>query len=150
MLLPSVIKRSWSKSLEDRNIFLISWTIVPLILFSLSSSKLAHYILPIFPALSILTATTLTGMFQKRGYNVKRQLAFVWVLQSLNIVCLVLGLIWPAILPAQVRNSLTSIAWSIAAYAIICLVILIALFWGKAAKLWQSQSNVFAVHVLGA
>ena len=149
MLLPSVIRRSW-KSLEDRKIFLLSWTMVPLVLFSLSSSKLAHYILPIFPALSILTATTLTGMFQKRGYNVKRPLAFVWVLQSLNIVYLVLGLIWPAILPAQVRDSLTPIAWSITGYAIICLVILIALFWSKAAKLWQSQSNVFAVHALGA
>ena len=150
MLLPSVIKRSWSKSLDDTKIFLLSWSIVPLILFSLSSSKLAHYILPIFPALSILTATTLTGMFQKRGSNVKRPLAFVWVLQSLNILYLVLGLIWPAILPGQVRDSLTSIPWSIAGYAIICLVILIALCWGKAAKLWQSQSNVFAVHALGA
>ncbi len=150
MLLPSVIKRSWSKSLDDTKIFLLLWSIVPLILFSLSSSKLAHYILPIFPALSILTATTLTGIFQKRGSNVKRPLAFVWVLQSVSILYLVLGSIWPAILPGQIRQSLTSIPWSIAGYAIICLVILIALCWGKAAKLWQSQSNVFAVHALGA
>jgi 4-amino-4-deoxy-L-arabinose transferase-like glycosyltransferase len=123
---------------------------VPLIFFSLSSSKLAHYILPIFPALSILTATTLTGMFQNRGYNVKRPLAFFWVLQSLNILYLGTGLIWPAILPTQIRDSLTPMAWSIAGYAMICLVILIALGWGKAAKFWQSQSTVFAVHATGA
>ena len=150
ILLPSVIKRSWSKSLDDRKIFLLSWSIVPFILFSLSSSKLAHYILPIFPALSILTATTLTGMFRERGYNAKRPIAFVWVLQSLSILYLVLGLIWPTILPVQVRDSLAPNLWFIAGYAIICLVILLALCWGKAAKLWQSQSNVFAVHALGA
>jgi 4-amino-4-deoxy-L-arabinose transferase-like glycosyltransferase len=150
MLLPSVIKRFWSQSFDDRKIFLLLWSVVPLIFFSLSSSKLAHYILPIFPALSILTATTLTGMFQDRGYKVKRPLAFVWVLQSVSILYLVLGSIWPAILPGQIRQSLTSIPWSVAVYAMICLVILIALGWGKAAKLWQSQSNVFAVHAVGA
>lgn len=149
VLLPSVIKRYWSQSLDDRKIFLLSWSILPLIFFSLSSSKLAHYILPIFPPLSILTATTLTGMFQNRGYNV-RPLALFWLLQSLNILYLFLGLIWPAILPRQLRDSLGPMAWSVAVNAIICLVILIALGWSKAAKLWQSRSTVFAVHAVGA
>jgi len=149
MLLPSVIKRHWSQSLDERRIFLLSWSMVPLLLFSLSSSKLAHYILPIFPALSILTATTLTGMFQNRGYHVKRSLRWLWVLQSVNILYLALGLIWPAILPAQIRDSLAPISWSVAGYAMICLVILISLGWGKTAKLWQSQSTVFAIHAVG-
>jgi 4-amino-4-deoxy-L-arabinose transferase-like glycosyltransferase len=150
VLLPSVIKRNWSQSLDDRRIFLLSWSIVPLIFFSLSSSKLAHYILPIFPALSILTGTTIAGMFQNRGYDVKRPLRWFWVLQSVNILYLMLGLIWPAILPARIRDSLTPMAWSIAGYASICLVILSSLRWAKAAKLWQSQSTVFAVHAVGA
>ena len=150
VLLPSVIKRNWSQSLDDRRIFLLSWSIVPLIFFSLSSSKLAHYILPIFPALSILTGTTIAGMFQNRGYDVKRPLRWFWVLQSVNILYLILGLIWPAILPARIRDALTPMAWSIAGYAIICLVILSSLRWAKAAKLWQSQSTVFAVHAVGA
>jgi 4-amino-4-deoxy-L-arabinose transferase-like glycosyltransferase len=149
-LLPSVIRNYRWQSLDDRKIFLLSWSILPLILFSLSSSKLAHYILPIFPALSILTATTLTGMFQNRGHNVKRPLALFWLLQSFNILYLVLGLIWPAILPRQLRESLGPVAWSVAVYAIICLVILLSLGWSKAAKLWRSQSTVFAVHALGA
>jgi 4-amino-4-deoxy-L-arabinose transferase-like glycosyltransferase len=149
-LLPSVIRNYRWQSLDDRKIFLLSWSILPLILFSLSSSKLAHYILPIFPALSILTATTLTGMFQNRDYNVKRPLALFWLLQSFNILYLVLGLIWPAILPRQLRESLGPVAWSVAVYAIICLVILLSLGWSKAAKLWRSQSTVFAVHALGA
>jgi 4-amino-4-deoxy-L-arabinose transferase-like glycosyltransferase len=149
-LLPSVFRSYWSQSLDDRKIFLLCWSILPLILFSLSSSKLAHYILPIFPPLSILTAITLSGMFQNRGYDVKRPLAFVWALQSLNILYLVLGLIWPVILPEQIRGTLRPMAWSIAVYAITCLVILIALGWGKAARLWRSQATVFAVHALAA
>ena len=149
-LLPNVARRYWSQPLDEKKIFLVSWSILPVIFFSLSSSKMPHYILPIFPALSILTATTLTGMFQNRAGNVKRPLAAFWVLQSLNIMYLILGLIWPAIVPEQVRDSLAAVVWPIGAYAMICLVILIALGWGKTAKLWQSQSSVFTVQAIGA
>ena len=148
-LLPNVIRRYWSQPLDEKKIFLVSWSILPVIFFSFSSSKMPHYILPIFPALSILTATTLTGMFQNRDDNIKRPLAAFWVLQSLNILYLVLGLIWPAIVPEQFRDSLTAVAWPIGVYAMICLVILLALGWGKAAKLWRSQSSVFTVQALG-
>ena len=150
MLIPSVVKRYWSRSLDEKNIFLISWAILPLILFSISSSKLPHYILPIFPALSILTATTLVGSFQDRECNIKRPLAALWLLQSLAVVYLVSGLLWPAILPMQIRHSLPSMAPSICLYAVTCLVILVALALGKTAGLWRSQSKVFVVHTIGA
>ncbi|HEX6437452.1 MAG TPA: glycosyltransferase family 39 protein [Candidatus Binatia bacterium] len=149
-LLPSVIRRYWSQSLDDRKIFLIVWSTVPLVLFSVSRSKLPHYILPIFPALSILTATTLSSMFQNRAHNLKRPLAFFWALQSLSIWYLVLGLIWPVILPDRIRGAFISMKWSIVVYAIICLAVLIALGWGKIAQLWRSQSTVFALHAAGA
>jgi 4-amino-4-deoxy-L-arabinose transferase-like glycosyltransferase len=144
------MRRYWSQPLDDREIFLLSWSILPLIFFSLSSSKLPHYILPIFPALSILTATTLSCMFQNRAHNIKRPLALFWALQSLSVLYLVLGLIWPVILPDPIRGAFVSMKWSIGVYAIICLAILIALGSGKIAKLWRSQSTVFAVHALGA
>jgi 4-amino-4-deoxy-L-arabinose transferase-like glycosyltransferase len=149
-LLPSVMRRYWSQPLDDRKIFLIVWSTVPLVLFSVSHSKLPHYILPIFPALSILTATTLSCMFQNRAHNIKRPLALFWALQSLSVLYLVLGSIWPVILPDPIRGAFVSMKWSIGVYAIICLAILIALGSGKIAKLWRSQSTVFAVHALGA
>ena len=40
MLLPSVVKRYWLRPLDDKNIFLTLWVILPLIFFSISSSKL--------------------------------------------------------------------------------------------------------------
>jgi 4-amino-4-deoxy-L-arabinose transferase-like glycosyltransferase len=149
-LLPSVIRRYWSRPLDKKHIFLICWSILPLIFFSISSSKLPHYILPIFPPLSILTATTLVGMLENREYDIKRPLAALWLLQSLASVYLLSGLIWPAILLTQIRHSLPSIAWSVCVYAVICLVILIALGLAKAAGLWKSQSKVFVMHAIGA
>ena len=149
-LLPSVVRRHWSRPLDEKHIFLICWSILPLIFFSISSSKLPHYILPIFPALSIMTATTLVGMFQNREYNIKRPLSALWLLQSLASVYLLSGLIWPAILPTQIRHSLVPIAWSICVYAVTCLVILFALGSARAAGLWKSQSKVFVVHAAGA
>jgi 4-amino-4-deoxy-L-arabinose transferase-like glycosyltransferase len=150
MLLPNVIKRYWSRPLDEKNIFLILWFILPLIFFSISSSKLPHYILPIFPALSVLTATTLVGLFQDRGCNIKRPLAALWWLQSLAIGYLVLGLLWPAIIPMQIRHSLPSMAPSICLYAATCVAILVALGLGKTAGLWRTQSRVFVVHAVGA
>jgi 4-amino-4-deoxy-L-arabinose transferase-like glycosyltransferase len=150
MLLPSVIKRYWSRSLDEKNVFITLWFIVPLTFFSISSSKLPHYILPIFPALSVLTATTLVGLFQNRECNIKRPLAALWWLQSLAILYLVSGLLWPAILPRQLHYSLPSMAPSIWLYAVTCVVILAVLGLGKTAGLWRSHSKIFIVHALGA
>jgi 4-amino-4-deoxy-L-arabinose transferase-like glycosyltransferase len=150
MLLPRIIKRNWSRSLDEKDIFVILWAILPLIFFSISSSKLPHYLLPIFPALSVLTATTLAGSFQDRHYNIKRPLAALWLLPSLAIVYLVSGFLWPAMLPMHLHHSLASMAWSVCLYALTCLVILVALGLKKTAGLWRSQSKVFIVHALGA
>ena len=148
-LLPSVIRRYWAHPLDDEKIFLIVWSTVPLILFSVSHSKLPHYILPIFPALSILTATALPSMFENRAHIIVRPLAVFWALQSFSILYLVLGLIWPMILPDGIRDAFISIKWSIGLYAIICLATLTALGLDKIAKLWRSQSTVFAIHAAG-
>ncbi|MBN1520942.1 MAG: glycosyltransferase family 39 protein [Candidatus Aureabacteria bacterium] len=44
---------------DKRYLFLYLWIIVPLVFFSLSGSKLPGYILPVYPALSIITADVL-------------------------------------------------------------------------------------------
>lgn len=57
-LLPSFIKNYFSSNgtLEKRNNrFLAVWVLGPLVFFSLSGSKLVHYLLPIFPATALLT-----------------------------------------------------------------------------------------------
>jgi 4-amino-4-deoxy-L-arabinose transferase-like glycosyltransferase len=44
------------RPLDDRVVFLVLWVIVPFVLFSLSRSKLPHYMLPLVPAVALLAA----------------------------------------------------------------------------------------------
>ncbi|NOY22820.1 MAG: hypothetical protein GXO70_04820 [Acidobacteria bacterium] len=66
-LLPGVLKHlfsaGWRKLRHDNALYLLMWIFVPLIFFSLSESKLATYILPVFPPLAILFA----GEFELSG-----------------------------------------------------------------------------------
>lgn len=49
--------------------YLLCWLVVPFLFFSLSSGKLATYILPCFPALSIITAAGLVEYFEKSRHR---------------------------------------------------------------------------------
>jgi 4-amino-4-deoxy-L-arabinose transferase-like glycosyltransferase len=59
-LLPLVFIRAFRqrlKNMEDCHLLLLLWVLVTLAFFSVASSKLATYILPIFPALSLLVGS---------------------------------------------------------------------------------------------
>jgi 4-amino-4-deoxy-L-arabinose transferase-like glycosyltransferase len=57
--LPTTIAHLRKRSLEGERLFLILWIVLPLLFFSLSSSKLPHYILPVFPPLAIIVGATI-------------------------------------------------------------------------------------------
>ncbi len=44
------------RPLDNRIVYLVLWVIVPFVLFSLSRSKLPHYMLPLVPAVALLAA----------------------------------------------------------------------------------------------
>ena len=48
------------------SLFLLSWVLFPLGFFSLSGSKLATYILPVFPALAVLLSRSLARVMEKQ------------------------------------------------------------------------------------
>ncbi len=50
-----VLGAKWEKR-EKTNLFLILWVLVPLLFFSLSQSKRPQYILPLMPAIALLTS----------------------------------------------------------------------------------------------
>jgi len=54
VLLPNAIRYLCKRSIGCERLFLVLWMMVPLIVFSFSSAKLAHYILPVFPAVAIM------------------------------------------------------------------------------------------------
>jgi 4-amino-4-deoxy-L-arabinose transferase-like glycosyltransferase len=63
VLLPIGIADLRKRSLTDEQLFLILWIALPFFVFSLSASKLPHYILPLYPPLAILVGAMIAKVF---------------------------------------------------------------------------------------
>ncbi|KPC55058.1 glycosyltransferase family 39 protein [Amantichitinum ursilacus] len=64
-VLPQALRQGWAKSAGEHfqpNRFLLIWAVFIFVFFSRSDSKLPSYILPIFPALAMLSAQVLTRL----------------------------------------------------------------------------------------
>lgn len=66
--LPGSLKKSWNERHANNgtSLFLLIWPLVIILFFSLSSSKLIPYILPVFPALSLLVAHRAASQWHSR------------------------------------------------------------------------------------
>jgi 4-amino-4-deoxy-L-arabinose transferase-like glycosyltransferase len=124
LVLPWIIKNLWRRSWDDKTLYVVLWVSVPLLFFSASHSKLPHYILPIFPALSILAGATLVGLYEQSGSELRWAMISVWVVQSLNALYLLLGLFYPTILAHQIRERFSDMSFLLWLYAIVSLLIL--------------------------
>lgn len=94
-------------------LFFWIWVIVPLVFFSLSRSKLPGYVLPIFPAMALLTASYWEARWkefssQPAQINHPR----VELFQSILMIGAGLGLlIWGQRLNLALENSLPLVSW---------------------------------------
>lgn len=66
-LIPSVVKDLWKGPPDDKRLFLILWAVLPFLFFSLSQAKMAQYMLPVYPPISILAGAALAGIFKEPG-----------------------------------------------------------------------------------
>ena len=137
LVLPWIIKNLWRRSWDDKTVYLVLWVSVPLLFFSASHSKLPHYILPIFPALSILAGATLVGLYEQSVSKLRWVMISVWVVQSLNALYLLLGAFYPTILAHQIRERFSDMAFLLWLYATVSLVIL-----GYMASRWITHDRV--------
>ena len=123
LLLPFVVKDWWQK-IDDKNIFLILWAILPLLFFSASNSKLPHYILPIYPALAILTGRMITDFFSKPQSRARRVFYLPWILLAGFVLYLLIGGVWQRLLPTEIQatvsENLIFIGLSAAVMVFIC------------------------------
>jgi 4-amino-4-deoxy-L-arabinose transferase-like glycosyltransferase len=62
IFLPRVVKSFRAGTLERCSAFLVLWAVLPVVLFTLSRAKLPQYILPAYPALSLLLGGALCGI----------------------------------------------------------------------------------------
>jgi 4-amino-4-deoxy-L-arabinose transferase-like glycosyltransferase len=96
-LLPGAVatlRRRWR---SGEHLYLVLWISVPLLVLSLSSSKMVHYILPIFPPLAIVVGTAIAGAFRDSRARTAAFPATVFLLLS---VILMILLVRPEVLPA--------------------------------------------------
>jgi hypothetical protein len=104
-LLPSAAVEFSRRPINRERLFLILWVLVPLVFFSLSSSKMFHYILPIFPPLAVMVGATVANAFKNSQAKTIRLAAFPMAGYGLLSVALAAVLAQPGILPDLVRSN---------------------------------------------
>jgi 4-amino-4-deoxy-L-arabinose transferase-like glycosyltransferase len=151
LLLPMTLADFRKRPPADGHLFLILWIALPFIVFSLSASKLPHYILPLYPPLAILVGATVA-----KAFTAAPSAKMSWVL-SFPAVTFFLAALLPALLflpsdflpkkiPPQIYAALprTSVLLTVAVAA--------ALMLGLAAMkkgLWHREFYIYGSTVLG-
>jgi 4-amino-4-deoxy-L-arabinose transferase-like glycosyltransferase len=104
VMLPTTIANLWKRSLDGERLFMILWIALPLLGFSLSSSKLPHYILPIFPPLAIVVGMTVAKVLTNSSAKTSWLLSFPAVFFFLLSIVVILLALWPQFLPYRLQG----------------------------------------------
>ncbi|MGB8286310.1 MAG: glycosyltransferase family 39 protein [Candidatus Aquirickettsiella gammari] len=134
--------RNWQQFKEKNNyIFLLLWAGLIFIFFSFSQSKLIPYILPIFPALSLLTGHYFSTHWQ-RSWNLR------WGYLSIPFIWLCLGMIGIVSLSSDASTRVAEIArpFVIIGYSIFLLNSVVASLY----SIWNKPKIAFSVLALGS
>ncbi len=94
------IKHWWSELLHrPRGLLLLLWVAVPLVIFSLASSRLPLYILPLFPPLCLITAKAMilyAPEYDLFSFNINRNTNLLLVTWIVFLICFKLEVAyWP-------------------------------------------------------
>ena len=151
LLLPMTLADFRKRPPADGHLFLILWIALPFIVFSLSASKLPHYILPLYPPLAILVGATVT-----KAFTAAPSAKMSWVL-SLPAVTFFLVALLPALLflPSDVlpKKIPPQIYAALARTSVLLTVgVAVALILGLAAikkGLWHREFYIYGSTVLG-
>ncbi len=122
VVLPWVVKDAL-KNVDDKNIFLILWAVVPFLFFSFSKAKLPQYVLPIYPALALLSGKTVASLVNGSDSKKRWRLYLSWIFSAGVVLYLLVSEVWQPLLPSQIRemvsDNLIWIAISVIAMALI-------------------------------
>ncbi len=120
-LLPATVRFHWRRRLDDRTLWLILWAFLPILFFSMSKSKLPHYVLPSFPPLAILIGVAVSRILSDSQERLRYGFGASWVVLSSLFIYLAAGVIAPEIFPKIIRGRYDSIAllfWTSAAISL--------------------------------
>ncbi len=94
--------RRWKSSRDNPDLFLILWFILPFLFFSISSSKLVPYMLPVCPPIALLVASRFSAAIEKEPARTRKASL---VTASLLVAAGLLFLLFSFMPPFQVRIS---------------------------------------------
>lgn len=139
LLLPFVAAHYRKKIEDDQTLFLILWAVLPFLFFSFSKSKLPHYILPIFPALAILTAVALVQKLSEPTAIIRSGLHSTWIAEGLLVLYFVVGAIQPAILHPAIRTGVVNMADHLWLYGVLIVLVPVLLLFSRMSEKLFSQ-----------
>ena len=87
----------WRTRREPATAFLLAWLVPSWLLFEAVPTKLPHYVLPLFPAIAILTAAAIEKQALAMGSRLRHAL---WLIPGVAVVLVLVGLIGPVVLGA--------------------------------------------------
>lgn len=149
LLLPVVVNNCRKYLREDKTLFLVLWVVLPFLFFSLSKSKLPHYILPIFPALAILTGAALVNLFEQSPARLRVALSLTWFVQAVTALYFLAGSFWPRILAPAIRDSVSSTPYFIWLYGLLTILLLALPIILRSTGKHQSHRQCFLVQTFG-
>jgi 4-amino-4-deoxy-L-arabinose transferase-like glycosyltransferase len=140
---------TWKKEFDDKALFLILWALLPFLFFSISKSKLPHYILPIFPALAMLTAVALAGKNEAGRFKLQSALSLTWWIHTILALYFLSGWFFPAMLPKHIRSAVGAMNVFVWSYAAVSIALLAYLGKHKSSRPPASRSQLYFVQCLG-
>ena len=142
-LLPFAAHHLW-RNRDDGNLFLALWVVLPLVFFSASNSQLPHYILPIFPALAVLTGRTIAALFQKGTINGRRWLLYLpWAVTAVAILGIASRAFWPALFSGELQKKIPDGGFFLASCGLALILFHLVCIAANAKGLWKDQLGIF-------
>ena len=140
--IPLIATNLWKRTFTDANLFLVLWTILPFAFFSASNAKLPHYILPIYPAMAILTGQALVDRIRDTATN-----RTVFYIPGIFIIALIsyliIGATLPNLLASQISAAVTQSFSLLLLFGATIVVIFGIYVIGDSRNLWIGQGAAF-------
>jgi len=139
--IPVTAKNLWNRTFTGANLFLTLWVILPFAFFSASNAKLPHYILPIYPALAILTGQAVAAKMQDTKRS--RILYIPGIFIVTFIVYLLVGSAWPNLLASDIRSDVPQSVSLLLLYGTVISLVFGVFVAGDLKSVWKGQGPAF-------
>jgi 4-amino-4-deoxy-L-arabinose transferase-like glycosyltransferase len=145
-----LVEDIWNGTLDDKTLFLLLWIVLPLFLFSFSSSKLPHYILSVYPPLSILVGKSLAGIIKHRSAERSWTLSLPWIAPAFALLIVAIGLLSHDLLPDHVQGTILRLSPDISYQHVLTLLVLfLILAMAKWSAMWHRLEGLYFSYCSG-